>query len=150
MNVEIPTEKKSGFSTVEIIIVMILVVILSGSVSYAFQNLMQTYAMTRQLNEIYAVLSSCPEIDRALQFENISGASNCFPNNIFQGEGVTASTITYHPTLSVKTTNTLPLTDPLYNVHDSKVVDVSVSRPNSPNTAWKVRLLVTRNGIGQQ
>lgn len=141
---------EQGFSIVEIIVVMILVTILSASVSMAFQNLTQTYAMTRSLNEIYAVLSSCPEIDRALQFESISGATNCFPNNIFVGEGVTAAKIEYTPALSVKTTSTLPVADSLYGIHDSKVVDVAVTRPGHPNSTWRVRLLVTRNGIGQQ
>lgn len=139
-----------GFSIVEIILTMVIVTMMSGSISLAFQNLSQTYALARQLNEIYAVLSSCPEIDRALQFENISGATNCFPNNVFQGEGTSASTITYSPSLTVNDTTSLASTDPLYNIYDSKVVNVSVARPGHPNFSWNVRLLVTRGGIGQQ
>lgn len=142
--------QRQGFSVVEIILTIVIVSMMSSAISLAFSNLNQTYALSRQLNEIYSVLSSCPEIDRALQFDTISGATNCFPNNVFQGEGAAASTITYTPTLTVTGASSLPNTDPLYNTYDSKVVDVAVTRPNSPNFSWKIRLLVTRGGIGQQ
>ncbi len=144
------TEKTSGFSIVEIIIVVVIVSTLFVGIAQSFQSLSNTYALTRQLNEMYAVLSSCPEIDRALQFESISGATNCFPNNIFQGEGLSRGTITYTPTLTVQNTTDLATSDPLYNVYDSKVIDISVNRPGSSSLPWKIRLMVTRNGIGQQ
>ncbi len=144
------TNSKAGFSVVEIIVVTVIVSTLFIAISNAFSNLSRTYALTRQLNEMYAVLSSCPEIDRALQYDSISGTTNCFPNNVFKGEGVSGATITYTPTLTVTPTNNLSIFDPLWNVPDSKVVDISVSNPSSNAQPWRIRLLVARNGIGQQ
>lgn len=141
---------QQGFTLIEVIVSAVIIAITSTSILGAYSYLSQTYALTRQLNEVYAVLSSCPEIDRALQYENISGTTNCFPNNIFQGEGVSTSTITYTPSLSVTNTAALSASDPLHNVADSKVVDISTSLPNAPHSTYRVRLLITRNGIGQQ
>lgn len=145
------TTPEAGFSIVEILMVTVIISTLFIGIANAFTNVSRTYALTRQLNEMYAVLSSCPEIDRALQYDSISGTTNCFPNNIFKGEGVgTGATITYTPTLSVTPTSGLPTSDPLYNIPDSKVIDISVSNPTSNAQAWKIRLMVARNGIGQQ
>ena len=144
------TPSDAGFSIVEIIMVTVIVSTLFIAISNAFTNVSRTYALTRQLNEMYAVLSSCPEIDRALQYDSISGTTNCFPNNIFKGEGLSGSTITYTPTLTVTPTTSLSVLDPLWNVPDSKVVDISVSNPSSNAEPWRIRLLVARNGIGQQ
>jgi len=141
---------EAGFSVVEILLVTVIVSTLFIGIANAFTNVSRTYALTRQLNEMYAVLSSCPEIDRALQYDSISGTTNCFPNNVFQGEGVGNATITYTPTLDVTPTTSLPTSDPLYNIPDSKVVDISVSNPTSNAQPWQIRLLVARNGIGQQ
>lgn len=146
----IKTNSESGFSVVEIIVVTVIVSTLFIAISNAFSNLSRTYALTRQLNEMYAVLSSCPEIDRALQYDSISGTTNCFPNNVFKGEGVSGATITYTPTLTVTPTSSLSIFDPLWNVPDSKVVDISVTNPTSNAQPWRIRLLVARNGIGQQ
>lgn len=130
--------------------VTVIVSTLFIGIANAFNNVSQTYTLTRQLNEMYAVLSSCPEIDRALQYDSISGTTNCFPNNVFKGEGTGGATITYSPNLDVTPTSSLPNTDPLYNIPDSKVVDISVANPNSNSDPWEIRLLVARNGIGQQ
>lgn len=144
------TTSEAGFSIVEILMVTVIVSTLFIGIANAFTNVSRTYALTRQLNEMYAVLSSCPEIDRALQYDSISGTTNCFPNNVFKGEGISGATITYTPTLNVTPTTSLPASDPLYNVPDSKVVDISVSNPTSNAQPWQIRLLVARNGIGQQ
>lgn len=144
------TTPEAGFSIIEILVVTVIVSTLFIGISNAFTNVSRTYALTRQLNEMYAVLSSCPEIDRALQYDSISGTTNCFPNNVFKGEGLSGATITYTPTLTVTPTTSLPASDPLYNVPDSKVVDISVSNPTSNALPWEIRLLVARNGIGQQ
>lgn len=144
------TTPEAGFSIIEIIMVTVIVSTLFIGIANAFTNVSRTYALTRQLNEMYAVLSSCPEIDRALQYDSISGTTNCFPNNVFKGEGLSGATITYTPTLTVTPTTSLPTTDPLYNISDSKVVDIAVSSPTSNAQPWKIRLLVARNGIGQQ
>jgi type II secretory pathway pseudopilin PulG len=141
---------EAGFSIVEIIIVTVVISTLFIGIANAFNNVSQTYALTRQLNEMYAVLSSCPEIDRALQYDSISGTTNCFPNNVFRGEGLGGATITYTPTLTVTPTSDLGLFDPLRNVPDSKVIDISVSNPVNNAQPWEIRLLVARNGIGQQ
>lgn len=144
------TTSEAGFSIVEILIVTVIISTLFIGIANAFTNVSRTYALTRQLNEMYAVLSSCPEIDRALQYDSISGATNCFPNNVFKGEGVSGATITYTPTLDVTPTSSLPLLDPLYGIPDAKVVDISVANPTSTAQPWEIRLLVARNGIGQQ
>lgn len=146
----IKKNSEAGFSVVEILMVTVIVSTLFIGIANAFTNVSRTYTLTRQLNEMYAVLSSCPEIDRALQYDSISGSTNCFPNNVFKGEGVSGATITYTPTLNVTPTTSLPASDPLYNVPDSKVVDISVSNPTSNAQPWQIRLLVARNGIGQQ
>lgn len=143
-------KSQAGFSVIEILIVTVVISTLFIGISNAFTNVSRTYTLTRQLNEMYAVLSSCPEIDRALQYDSISGSTNCFPNNVFRGEGVSGATITYTPTLTVTPTTGLATGDPLYNVPDSKVVDISVSNPTSNAQPWRIRLLVARNGIGQQ
>lgn len=144
------TTSEAGFSIVEILMVTVIISTLFIGMANAFNNVSRTYALTRQLNEMYAVLSSCPEIDRALQYDSISGTTNCFPNNVFKGEGVSGATITYTPTLNVTPTTALPAADPLYNIPDAKVVDISVSNPTSNAQPWQIRLLVARNGIGQQ
>lgn len=146
----IKKNSEAGFSVVEILIVTVIVSTLFIGIANAFTNVSRTYTLTRQLNEMYAVLSSCPEIDRALQYDSISGTTNCFPNNVFKGEGMSGAKITYTPTLNVTPTTGLPVADPLYNIPDSKVVDISVSNPTSAAQPWKIRLLVARNGIGQQ
>ena len=145
-------KKTGGFSVAEIIMTTVVISIAFVGIANAFQGLSRTYALTRQLNEMYAVLSACPEIDRALQYDSISAGTNCFPNNVLEAEGGSGNTITYNPTSQVRTTDSLPSTDPLYaqNIPDSKVVDISVGYPNSPGIPqWDIRLLVTRNGIGQ-
>lgn len=143
-------KSQAGFTVIEILIVTVVISTLFIGIANAFTNVSRTYALTRQLNEMYAVLSSCPEIDRALQYDSISGTTNCFPNNVFRGEGISGSTITYTPTLSVTPSDQLNILDPLYNIPDSKVIDISVSNPVSNAQPWQIRLLVARNGIGQQ
>ena len=108
------------------------------------------YMISRQYNEIYTVLSACPEIDRSLEFTSISGSTNCFPNNTFSVEGGQGGTITYTPTLTVQDTTALSVGDPLKDIPDSKVIDISVSFPNTPNVQpLEIKMMVTRNGIGQ-
>ena len=63
---------------------------------------------------------------------------------------MSGATITYTPTLSVTPADQLNILDPLYNIPDSKVIDISVSNPVSNAQPWQIRLLVARNGIGQQ
>jgi len=98
------------------------------------------------------VLSACPELDRALEFNSLSSGNSCYPNNTFQVEDTTASkSVAYTPTLTVTDTSGLPGSDPLQAIPDSKVVDIQVGFP-APNTAiapLKLRILITRNGIGQ-
>lgn len=141
--------REDGYTFVEFVIAAFIFSILVIGIGNAFNAVSRTYALTRQLNEMYAVLSACPEIDRALQYDSLSGSTNCFPNNTFESEGGINSTITYNPTLTVMQTNELPISDPLYNIPDSKVVEVSVDYTNPLNKPWKIRLLVTRNGISQ-
>lgn len=119
------------------------------SVYSAFRALGTDYARARQFNDIYAVLSACPEIDRALDYDIVTGANNCYPNNTFYGENGGTAVYQYTPNLTVTPTGSLPSTDPLQGVPDSKVIDINVSRPGSSAPALELRMLITRNGIGQ-
>jgi hypothetical protein len=140
----------SGFTTVELLIATVVFPIIVIGISGVFDSVAQAYKTSRQLNEIYAVLSACPEIDRALDYDSVTSATNCFPNNSFKTEGNAGFTISYTPNLTVNTTNTLPTSDPLYTVPDSKVLNINVGFPDKPSApTLKLRLLITRNGIGQ-
>ena len=142
---------QAGFSVVEIMVAAIVFGIITIGLFSALNSLRLSYSLSRQLNEIYTVLSACPEIDRALDFTALSSTSNCYPNNSFPAEDGTSGTITYTPTLTVTDTSSLSSSDPLKSIPDSKVVDVSVGyqRPynNLPNL--ELRMLITRNGVGQ-
>ncbi len=140
---------ENGFTIVELILAIVIFPILVVGLSNAFDAVRKSYTTARQLNEIYTVLSACPEIDRALEFNSLSSTTNCFPNNSFTSEGAGTSTITYTPTLTVTDTSALPAADPLRTTPDSKVINISVGFPNSTATPLQLRMLVTRNGIGQ-
>jgi hypothetical protein len=143
--------KKSqlGFTSVELLLSCVIFPLLVVGLSNAFDAVRKAYTVARQLNEVYAVLSACPEVDRALEYTSLSSTTNCYPNNVFQAEGGLGTTITYSPSLTVTNTSSLPSDDPLKIIPDSKVVNVSVSIPNSTGPALQLRLLITRNGIGQ-
>src|ERR1043166_6417018 len=98
---------------------------------------------------MYAVLSACPEIDRALEYDSVSSSNNCYPNNSFYAEGGSGTIITYSPTLTVTYTPSLPSGDPLQAVPDSKVIDIAVGFQKSAAPPLELRMLITRNGIGQ-
>ncbi len=139
---------QDGFSVVEIVIAIVVLGIMIGGVALAFDWLFKDYARSRELNEIYAALSGCPEIDRAMQYESIT-STNCSPNDTFDAETADGNNdITYTTSSAPVLTSALPTNDPAYNIPDSKVVDVTVT-PKSGNP-WKIRLLISRNGIGQQ
>ncbi len=142
----------AGFTIVELILACVIFPMIVIGVANVYNSVRSSYGTARQLNEMYAVLSACPELDRALEFNSLSAASNCAPNNTFQVENTTEiRTITYSPTIEVTDTADLPAADPLKVVPDSKVVDISVGflSPNSSATPLKLRILITRNGIGQ-
>lgn len=143
-------KNQDGFTVVEMVVATIILPLLFIAMSQIFNLIRTQYAYSRQYNEVYAVLSACPELDRALQYELLSGATNCFPNNVFASEGEYNNSITYVPSLSVTDTPNLDAADPLRAVPDSKVVDLSVNvNQNNVNIPMKIRLLITRNGIGQ-
>lgn len=142
--------KEGGFTIVEVVLACAIFPIIVIGLSQAYDAVRRSYTVAKQLNEIYAVLSACPEIDRALEFNSLTSSTNCFPNNVFKNEGGSGLTTTYSPTLTVTDTASLPGTDPLVAVPDSKVINISVGFPNSPAPQLQLRMLVTRNGIGQQ
>ncbi len=146
----IRNKDQKGFTIAEIVVATIVLPLLIISVSQLFNLIRTQYGYARQYNEVYGVLSACPELDRALQYDILSGATNCFPNNVFSSEGGYANTIKYSPTLTVTDTTNLPGSDALQAVPDSKVVDLSTNiQQNSSTVPMKIRLLITRNGIGQ-
>jgi Tfp pilus assembly protein PilV len=140
---------EKGFTIVELIIACVIFPMIVVGISNAYDAVRRSYTVARQYNEIYAVLSACPEIDRALEFSSLSTGTNCYPNNTFKAEGGSGLTITYNPTLTVTDTSALPSSDPLYNVPNSKVVNITVSFPGVSAPPMQLRMLITRNGIGQ-
>jgi prepilin-type N-terminal cleavage/methylation domain-containing protein len=142
---------ENGFSVVEVLVAAVIFGIITLGLFSALNTSRTLYSQARQLNEMYTVLSACPEIDRALDFTALSGSNNCYPNNSFPAEDGSGGTITYTPTLSVTNTTALANTDPLYNIPDSKVIDISVGwqRPFTGFPAMELRMLITRNGVGQ-
>lgn len=139
-----------GFSIIELVLACAIFPLIVVGLANAADSARKLYTISRQYNEIYTVLSACPEIDRSLDFNSISGTTNCFPNNTFTAEGGGTRTITYLPILTVTDTVSLATGDPLKPIPDSKVVDILVGFPNSPTIPQlQIKMLVTRNGIGQ-
>jgi len=136
----------------EILIAVIILPIVVAGVASATNSIRQSYTLARQYNEMYTVLSACPELDRALEFNSLTSTNNCYPNNSFAKENGQTGTISYSPSLSVTDTASLTSTDPLRTFPDSKVVNISVTfpAPNSSRPALQLRMLITRNGIGQE
>ena len=141
--------KDSGFTVAEVLISIIVFALMATAMAQAFTAVDNVYARTRQLYEIYTVLSACPEIDRALQYEQVTGSVQCFPNNTFAVEGGGSGTIVYNPSLTVTQTSDLPGSDALKGVPNAKVVEVKVNYLNPVSSPWDIRLLISRNGIGQ-
>jgi prepilin-type N-terminal cleavage/methylation domain-containing protein len=142
---------QAGFTAVEFMAAIVVMGIIVTGLVDVYTSIRHSYATARQLNEIYTVLSACPEVDRALEFNSLTSTNNCYPNNNFAVENGGTGTITYAPVLTVTSTSALPNTDPLQAIPDSKVVNISVGFP-APNTsapALQLRMLITRNGIGQ-
>lgn len=142
-------KNEKGFSLVEIVLACVIFPIVVVGLTQGFNTVRSSYKVAKELNEMYAVLSACPELDRALEYDFINSASNCYPNNTFYAEGGSGNTITYTPTLGVSATSSLPNGDPLQGVPDSKVIDISVGYQNSSAPPLQLRMLITRNGIGQ-
>lgn len=139
-----------GFTSVELIIACIIFPLVAIGITGTFDAIRKSYTTAKQLNEVYAVLSACPEIDRALDYTTLTGTNNCFPNNTFTAEGGSGITYSYAPTLTVSDTSALDATDALKSVPDSKVVNITVALPHSTAPALQLRMLITRNGIAQQ
>lgn len=139
-----------GYTAVELMVASVIFPIIVIGIANAFNALHSSYKTARQLNEMYAVLSACPEIDRALEFSSLSNASNCYPNNTFAVEHGRGGIITYGPTVTVTDASALPSSDPLRTVPDSKVINIDVAFPPPTSaTNMQLRMLITRNGIGQ-
>jgi hypothetical protein len=143
---------KKGFTVVEAILGCAVFGLMVVTMINTLDSLRVSYVTARQLNEIYTVLSACPEVDRALEFNSLSNTTNCYPNNAFPAEDGGGGTITYAPSLTVTDTSALANTDPLQTIPDSKVVDIQVGfpRPNQAAPKLELRMLITRNGIAQQ
>lgn len=142
---------QDGFTAVEFIVASVIFVIIVIGLVNSYTSIQQSYTLAREYNEMYTVLSACPEVDRALEFNSISSTANCYPNNSFPTEDGGAGTITYTPALTVTATQNLPSSDPLQGIPDSKVVDIKVGfpPPNSASPELELRMLITRNGIAQ-
>ena len=141
---------EKGFTSVELLIACVIFPLIVVGVSNAFDAVRKSYTTAKQLNEMYAVLSACPELDRALDYNNLTSSTNCFPNNSFKAEGSSGITYSYTPTLTITDTASLPLTDQLQPNPDSKVVNISVGYITGSAPPLQLRMLITRNGIAQQ
>lgn len=139
-----------GFTVVEFMVAAVVFGILVVGLVDAYRSMLRSYTIARQLNEIYTVLSACPEIDRALEFTSLTSTTNCAPNNEFAVEDAPGGSISYTPTLTVTDTSDLAGSDPLSAYNDAKAINVTVGFPQSPSIQnMQLRLLITRNGIGQ-
>ena len=140
-----------GFTIVEFMVATVVLGIIVTALVNAIISIRHSYVTARQLNEIYTVLSACPEVDRALEFNSLTSTNNCYPNNSFAAENGGTGTITYTPTLTVTDTSALPPADQLRSIPDSKVVQVTVGfpAPNASAPDLQLRMLITRNGVGQ-
>ena len=145
-----PAKDSRGFTAVEMMVASVIFPIIVIGIANAYNALNNSYRTARQLNEMYAVLSACPEIDRALEFSSLSAASNCYPNNTFAREHDRGGTSTYGPTVTVNDTSSLATGNPLKSIPDAKVINIDVAFP-PPTTAsnMQLRMVITRNGIGQ-
>lgn len=141
---------QAGFSIVEILVALMVFPIIVYGLSQGYDTVRRSYTLSKEMNEMYAVLSACPEIDRALEYDSVTSATNCYPNNTFKAEGGSSTIITYSPNLTVTSTAALSASDPLSTVPDSKVIDINVGYNNSSAPPLQLRMLITRNGIGQQ
>lgn len=141
---------QDGYTVVEFMVAAVVFGILVTGLFNAYTSMLRSYTLARQMNEIYTVLSACPEIDRALEFTSLTSTTNCAPNNEFMVEDAPGGTISYTPTLTVTDSADLDASDPLNMYADSKIVNVTVGLPQSPTVPdMELRLLITRNGIGQ-
>lgn len=144
------SKHESGFTIVEMVLACAIFPLIVVGLSNGYDAIRRSYTVSKQLNEMYAVLSACPEVDRALEYDSLTSATNCFPNNTFLAEGGGGGTITYTPTLTVTDTAALGASDPLRTVPDSKVIKIDVAFQNQPTNKLELRMLITRGGIGQQ
>lgn len=146
---KIITRNIRGFTIVEIMVALVIFPIVLSGMIVAFESINQSYRVSKEYNEMYAVLSACPEIDRALEYNSLTSSSNCYPNNVFQVEGGGTGTLTYTPDVDVTDTSALPVEDELQDVPDSKVINIDVPFLENDGSSLQLRMLITRNGIGQ-
>jgi len=140
-----------GFTSVELLLACVIFPLIVVGIANSFDAVRKAYTTAKQLNEVYAVLSACPELDRALDYTNlVSNSANCSPNNTFVAEGGSGISYTYNPTLTVTDTSALASSDALKTIPDSKVVDITVTNLKGNAPALELRMLITRNGIAQQ
>lgn len=140
----------SGYTIVEMVLACAIFPLIVVGLSNGYDAIRRSYTISKQLNQMYAVLSACPEIDRALEYDSLSSTTNCYPNNTFATEGGGGGVITYSPSLTVTRTADLPTGDPLKVVPDSKVINIDVGFQNNTSNKLKLRMLITRGGVGQQ
>lgn len=144
--------KQNGFSAVEFLVAAVVFGILTTGILATYLSVQNSYNVAKQLNEMYTVLSACPEIDRAIEYNSVDDSANCSPNNVFGTENDAGGKRTYTPVLTVKYTADpgLPVSEPLKTYQDSKIVDVKVGFYKSSKKPMELRMLITRNGVGQQ
>lgn len=151
MNIQKYSISRGGFTVVEVLMATVIFAILTVGLVSAYSAVNRSYNASKRLNEIYAVLSACPEIDRALEFTALTSGTNCYPNNVFKAEGGATQAVTYTPSLTVTNTASLDISDPLVSVPDSKVIEVDTGYALGEGSGiYKLRLLITRNGVAQQ
>src|SRR6476620_3478918 len=89
-------DKQGEFTDVALMVAAVIFPIIVIGLASSFNAMKKSYLAARQLNEIYAVLSACPEVDRALEYTSLSSTANCYPNNTFYVEDATSGkTVNY-------------------------------------------------------
>lgn len=138
-----------GFTVTELLVATVVLPIFIIGFSQALNLLRDSYATSKQINDILSVISIDPELDRGIRYQNLTNTNVIKTTTVADEGGANrnyTSTLVIQDNTSVNesgiTINTLP---------SLKVLDVSSNyRRGSTTEPMKFRLLIAPGGIGQQ
>lgn len=141
-------KNQKGFTIVELLVGILVFGVVAVAAWQTAVVLRSNYAQTRQLNDITTAMLTFPELNRGLRYESITNEQYVADINL-RAEGAGGGIINYKPTVTVRDSSQVPETS---TIPDSKVVDVEIPYRTSSGTTQphRLRLLIARNGIGQQ
>lgn len=139
---------EDGFTIAEVVVGIIVFSIVAVACWQTIVIMRRNYAQTRQMNDVAAAMLTFPELNRGLRYESINNATFT-PDIPIRSEGQSGSSITYKPTVTIQDSSSVSETS---TVPNSKVIDVSIPYRGMGGNVQpiKLRLLIARNGIGQQ